>query len=115
MQVRIGPGLQQAGGRIVADRAGVVRAAPGGKLWLDARQKRWGLSQSCMSEQSWSPKATLPGWCARRRAASCGWMPDSSGGAYHSPASRQILIPNGDVAGVVHAAPGGKLWLDAWQ
>jgi hypothetical protein len=40
-QVRIGPGLQQADGRIVADRAGVVRSAPGGKLWLDVRQKRW--------------------------------------------------------------------------
>lgn len=25
----------------MADRAGVVRSAPGGKLWLDVRQKRW--------------------------------------------------------------------------
>lgn len=40
MQVRIGPGLQQSGGNIVASRAGVVRLAAGGKVWLDGRQKR---------------------------------------------------------------------------
>jgi len=46
LQVRIGPGLQQSGGHIVASRAGVLRAAPGGKLWLDGRQKRCGCWQA---------------------------------------------------------------------
>lgn len=39
-QVRIGPGLQQQGGTIVASRPGVVRAAANGKVWLDSRQRR---------------------------------------------------------------------------
>ena len=54
--MRIGPGLQQADGRIVADRAGVVRSAPGGKLWLDVRQKRW----VCLAVVWWRTP-----WCIR--------------------------------------------------
>ena len=38
--VRIGGGVQQEGGALVAVRAGVLRQAPSGKLWVEARQKR---------------------------------------------------------------------------
>lgn len=39
-QIRIGPGLQQQGSDIVANRPGVVRVAAGSKVWLDSRQRR---------------------------------------------------------------------------
>ena len=39
--VRIGGGVQQEGERLVAVKAGVLQQAPkGGKLWVEARQKR---------------------------------------------------------------------------
>lgn len=41
--VRIGGGVQQDGELLVATKAGVLRReAKGGKLWVEARQKRWG-------------------------------------------------------------------------
>ena len=43
-QVRIGPGLQQRGGVVMAIRPGVVRTAANGKVWLDSRQRRWAFS-----------------------------------------------------------------------
>ena len=39
-QVRIGPGLQHVGDSIVVSRAGVLRGAKGGRLWLEGRQMR---------------------------------------------------------------------------
>jgi hypothetical protein len=38
--VRIGGGVQQEGEVLVATKAGVVQQAKGGKLWVEARQKR---------------------------------------------------------------------------
>lgn len=39
--VRIGGGVQQEGEQLVAVKAGVLQRAPkGGKLWVEARQKR---------------------------------------------------------------------------
>ncbi|KAI3424177.1 hypothetical protein D9Q98_009536 [Chlorella vulgaris] len=39
--VRIGGGVQQEGEVLVATKAGVVQQAKGGKLWVEARQKRY--------------------------------------------------------------------------
>jgi len=38
--VRVGAGLQQAGGALVTNRGGVLRQTKGGKLWVDGSQKR---------------------------------------------------------------------------
>lgn len=38
--VRIGGGVQQAGEALVAVKAGVLRQARNGKLWVEARQRR---------------------------------------------------------------------------
>lgn len=40
-QVRIGPGLQQQGEALVASLPGILRSTAGGKLWLEARQRRY--------------------------------------------------------------------------
>lgn len=39
--VRIGAGLQQEGDRITAVKAGFLRQARGGKLWVEGRQRRY--------------------------------------------------------------------------
>eukprot|EP00271_Cylindrocystis_brebissonii_P002226 TRINITY_DN12662_c0_g1_i2.p1 TRINITY_DN12662_c0_g1~~TRINITY_DN12662_c0_g1_i2.p1 ORF type:complete len:245 (+),score=68.90 TRINITY_DN12662_c0_g1_i2:493-1227(+) len=39
--VRLGSGLRQEGGRVVATRVGVLRAAKRNKLWLEGSQKRY--------------------------------------------------------------------------
>lgn len=38
--VRIGGGVQQDGEELVAVKAGVLQQARGGKLWVEARQRR---------------------------------------------------------------------------
>ena len=38
--VRVGMGLQQSGGALVTNRAGVLRQTKGGKLWVEGSQKR---------------------------------------------------------------------------
>ncbi len=40
--VRIGGGVAQEGEQLLATKAGVLRQARGGKLWVEARQKRCG-------------------------------------------------------------------------
>lgn len=40
-QVRVGPGIQQLGGALVASRPGIVRASAAGKVWLESRQRRY--------------------------------------------------------------------------